>query len=328
MRVSVIIPTYNRADLLPATLASIRAQTLPPAEIIVVDDGSTDATPALLAAAPDLRPIRVRNGGDLVARNIGLAAATSPYVAFCDSDDLWRPEFLATMAEFWKAEPGLRAAYGDFVIVRDDTWLTESKFAGAPEGFWDGLRPVGAVGGVFDHPIFPRLLDYQPFFTSCLVADREWLRSIGGWDVSVGRLLAGDFATALRLAAHAPLGILRAPLVGIRKHARNISGNDRATALGEVLVLERVLETNPAAAQHEEAVRATIAQRRAQTLDSAFVDGDFQAVREIFDALPPAYRRGRVRVKHAVARLPPGPRQALARTLLAVGSATAKWLKR
>ena len=326
MQISVVIPTYNRADLLPHTLATIQAQTLPPAQVIVVDDGSTNSTPELLARlAPPVRSIRVPNGGDLAARNAGVAAATGDLVAFCDSDDLWKPDFLAEMAEFWKAEPGLHAAFSDFVIVRDDIWEHTSKFADAPPGFWADLRPAGPDRGVFDRPVFHRLLSFQPFFPSCLVVDRLWLRSVGGWDESVGRVLAGDFATALRLAEHAPLGILQAPLVGIRKHAHNISGNDRATLLGEALVLERVLQTHPAAAADAEAVRASIALRRAQALDAAFAERDHQAVRDIFQLLPPGRRPGRAWVKHAVTTLPPGPRETLVRTLLAAGTAKARW---
>ena len=326
MQFSVVIPTYNRADLLAETLATIRAQTLAPAEIIVVDDGSTDDTPALLERlAPAVRSLRVPNGGDLVARNAGLAAATGDHVAFCDSDDLWRPSFLAEMAGFWQAEPALKAAFSDFVIVRDGAWETTTKFAAAPADYWAGLRPAGPGRGVFDQPVFLRLLSFQPFFPSCLAADRRWLVSVGGWDDSVGRPLAGDFATALRLAEHAPLGILQAPLVGIRKHAHNISGNDRATALGEAVVLERVLQTHPAAAAHAAAVRTSIALRRAQALDAAFAAQDHRAVRDIFQLLPPGRRPGRAWVKQAIARLPAGPRDTLVRALLAAGTAKARW---
>ncbi|MGC8477133.1 MAG: glycosyltransferase family 2 protein [Acetobacteraceae bacterium] len=320
MRVSVIIPTYNRADLLPATLASIRAQTLAPAEIIVVDDGSTDATPALLAASPDLRAIRVPNGGDLVARNIGLAAATAPYVAFCDSDDLWRPEFLAAMARLFDAVPGLPAAYGDFVLVQDQRWTTAGKFAAAPPGFWDGLRRLGPEQAVFDQPIVDRLIAFQPLFVSCLLARTEWLRGIGGWDASVGRRLAGDFATALRLAQHAPLGFLMTPLVGIRKHAANISGNDVATALGEAEVLAHVLATRPELAPLAGRIGASIRRRREAALAGAFVARDFAAVARIAELLEPGPRRLSGRAKQFVATLPPAPRAVLVRLLLAAGT--------
>lgn len=320
MRVSVIIPTYNRADLLPATLAAIRAQTLPPAEIIVIDDGSTDATPALLAATPDIRVIRVPNGGDLVARNVGLAAASAPYVAFCDSDDLWRPEFLAAMAALFRAVPDLPAAYGDFVLVRDDLWTEAGKFAAAPAGFWDGIRRLGPDQAVFDQPIVARLIGFQPLFVSCLVARTDWLRAIGGWDASVGRVLAGDFATALRLAQHAPLGLLLAPLVGIRKHAANISGNDVATALGEAEVLAHVLAARPELAPLVPLIGASIRRRREAALAGAFVGGDFAAVIRIAALLGPGPRRLSGRAKQWVAGLPPEPRAILARLLLAGGT--------
>lgn len=329
MRISVVIPSYNRADLLPRTLASIQTQRRPPDEVIVVDDGSADSTPDFLARlAPAVRSRRVPNGGDLVARNIGVRAATGELVAFCDSDDLWHPDFLAEMTRLWQTEPGLRAAYGNFVIVRDNVWGAETKFDAAPPAFWDGLRPVGPNAGVFDAPVFLRLVAFQPFFPSCLVADRRWLISVGGWDESVGRLLSGDLATALRLAEHTPLGVLRTPLVGIRKHAHNISGNDRATLLGEALVLERVLETHPALRSHAETLLASVALRRTQALSAAFVDRDYAAVQEIFRLLPRSSQRGLVWLKSAVARLPTGLRDGVASILLAAGTAKSTGLAR
>lgn len=325
MHVSVIIPTYNRADLLPHTLAAIRAQTLPPAEIIVIDDGSTDSTPSLLAAlAPEIRTIRVPNGGDLVARNVGMDAATGDFVAFCDSDDLWRPGFLAEMARLWQAEPALTAAFGDFVLVQNDRWGEATKFADAPAGFWDGLRPLAPGFGVFHRPVAERLIGFQPFFPSCLVARRAWFRSVGGWDTSVGRRLSGDFATGLRLAEHAPLGILHTPLVGIRKHAANISGNDIATALGEAEVLECVLASHPALAPHAPRIRASIHLRREQALAGAFAAGDYRLVGKIAAVLPAGGRSVSGRIKQAVAALPAAPRSRLARLLLAGGTARAR----
>jgi len=87
--VSVIIPTYNRASLLGFTIDNMLAQTLPPAEVIVVDDGSTDETPGIVAAYGDrVRYVRQRNAGPAAARNAGLALATGRYIQFMDDDDL------------------------------------------------------------------------------------------------------------------------------------------------------------------------------------------------------------------------------------------------
>ncbi len=98
---SVVIPTYNHAPLLAAALDCLAAQTLPRAafEVVVADDGSTDATPAVLAAAAARLPLRVvrlaTNRGRAAARNAALRAARAPLAVFIDSDVLVRPDFLA-----------------------------------------------------------------------------------------------------------------------------------------------------------------------------------------------------------------------------------------
>ncbi len=95
--VSICIPTYNRAALVQEAVASVLAQTWREFELIVVDDGSTDdTTEALAAYASRIRLIRRESrGGVSAARNTGIAAARGEWLAFLDSDDLWRPEKLA-----------------------------------------------------------------------------------------------------------------------------------------------------------------------------------------------------------------------------------------
>jgi len=246
-RVSVVIPTFNRAVLLRQTIDAVLAQSVPADEIIIVDDGSTDGTAAMVEGlAPAMRLLRQANAGDLAARNAGLAQARGELVAFCDSDDLWRPGFLAAMQALWQAEPRLVAGFGNFRIIRNGAWLPDAKFGSAPPGFWDGLREVGPGLSVFDTPIVDRLIRFQLCFPSALVVDRNHMRGIGGWDESVGRTVGTDFATMLRLAEHAPIGVVQAPLVGIRKHAGNYSADVQAMNLGDALILEHVLARRPA----------------------------------------------------------------------------------
>ena len=121
MDVSVVIPTYNRAELLSQTLRTVLAQSLAPREVIVVDDGSTDETSRILAGfEPRLQVIKIANSGSIVARNVGLRAARGAFVAFCDSDDLWRPEFLERMAALWQAEPATLVGYANFRSLRTE----------------------------------------------------------------------------------------------------------------------------------------------------------------------------------------------------------------
>jgi Glycosyl transferase family 2 len=314
--ISVVIPTYNRAGLIGETLDAVFAQTLAPDEIIVVDDGSTDDTPSVLASYGNrMRPVRIANSGDLVARNTGLKAAHGDLVAFCDSDDLWMPDFLAEMSGQWRAEPKLMACYADFRILQDDALSSRSKFEDAPDAFWSGLRPTGRDAGVFDEAIVERLLLFQPFFPSCMMVARAAFLQAGGWDEGVSRMVGCDLATALRVAALPPVGVVRRPLVGIRKHASNFSGDTDKMNLGDARVLEHVLRTRPELAALDGAIRSSIARRRRDALDSAFSRRDFAAVREIYTLLPPRLTPVKQRVKRAIAALP-SPLGALAAALV------------
>jgi len=321
MSISVVVPSYNRADLLPATLDAILAQTLPPDEIIVVDDGSRDASLAVLQRyAPRVRAMPIENSGELVARNTGLRAASSDLVAFCDSDDLWTPGFLDAMAALWRAEPLTKIAYGDFVVVRDGLWETESKFSSAPSGFWDGLRQVGPDLAIFDQPVVDRLIRFQPFFPSTMVVDRAFFLGLGGWDEAASRIVGCDFATTLRIGEHPPIGVLRRPLVGVRKHAGNFSGDVQAMNLGDARILEHVLATRPSLAAYSATIQESMVARRRHALDAAFARRDFVGVNSIYQLLPGSARPSAVRIKHLVARFPAGIREATASLLLWAGT--------
>ena len=93
--VSVVIAAYNAELTLGPALASALAQLPPPAQVIVVDDGSTDGTAAVAASFPGVEVIEQRNQGPSAARNCGIRAASQPWVAFLDADDLWLPGKLA-----------------------------------------------------------------------------------------------------------------------------------------------------------------------------------------------------------------------------------------
>ncbi|MBP8271434.1 MAG: glycosyltransferase family 2 protein [Sphaerotilus sp.] len=104
--VSIILPTYNRVDVIGRAIASIIRQTFSDWELLVVDDGSTDGTANRLRGLDSrIRFIDQNNQGVAAARNTGIAAAMGRYIAFMDSDDEWRPEFLALTTAFLHAHP-------------------------------------------------------------------------------------------------------------------------------------------------------------------------------------------------------------------------------
>ena len=303
--ISVVIPTYNRASLIPETLASILAQTRPADEIIVVDDGSKDNTREILAQYGSRVTVKtIPNSGDIVARNVGLRMATSELVAFCDSDDLWREDFLDVMSAQWRQERALISAYANFRILRDGKLSADTKFDAAPARFWDGLVGDARTQGVFFFPVVDRLLKFQPLFTSCMMVSKDRFLALGGWDEGASRMIGCDFATALRSAAAPPLGIVGAPLAFIRKHAANISGDTEKMNLGDAQVLDYVRRSRPELAPLEKEILRSIAERRAAGLDSAFSRRDFAAVRQIYALLPPDFPDLRLRTKRAIAGLP------------------------
>jgi len=117
-RISIVIPAYNAERYLPETVEAIRAQTQPDWECVIVDDGSTDGTPALAdaLAAQDgrIRVVHQANGGLSAARNSGFDATdpSSEYVIFIDADDVWEQDALESLSSALEANPQAVAAYG------------------------------------------------------------------------------------------------------------------------------------------------------------------------------------------------------------------------
>lgn len=114
--VTIVLCTFNRAKLLPRAIRSVRAQTLHDWQLVVVDDGSTDATPAVLE--PYVRRdsrivvVRQRNRGLAAARNVGIRLAEAPFVTFLDSDDAYQPDHLSSRMRYLRRHPDVDMVYG------------------------------------------------------------------------------------------------------------------------------------------------------------------------------------------------------------------------
>lgn len=123
--ISVVIPTFDRAAIVPRAIDSALAAVSRGDEIIVADDGSTDDTAAIVEAYGDpVRLVRLPHGGPGAARNGGFAAATRPLVAFLDSDDEWFPDKLQLQRAFLDARPDVLFGFTDFAVrLEDDTEL-------------------------------------------------------------------------------------------------------------------------------------------------------------------------------------------------------------
>jgi glycosyltransferase involved in cell wall biosynthesis len=187
--ISAIIPTYNRAHFLPRSVASVLAAVAAEDEVIVVDDGSTDATEAALAPfRPRVRYVRVAHGGVGRARNEGTRAATRPFVAHHDSDDEWHPDKLRLQRRLMQARPDVLFCISDFGVrlqsgeVRPKQlfhWHKDPRpwsavlGAGVPYSRLAPLPPGHEDFDVYIGDLYPNALErcYLPTFT--LLVRRE-----------------------------------------------------------------------------------------------------------------------------------------------------------
>jgi hypothetical protein len=190
--VSVVIPAYNAASYIVATLNSVFAQTYTNYEIIVVNDGSPDSEALEAALQPHLSKIRYikqENGGPSSARNTAIRAARGKYIAFLDSDDLWFPHHLARQVERLENDPSIGLVYANGVQLEEDRPIGVS-FDTTPQSL-----PVN-----FDS----LLLERATVGTSSTVVLRQALVQAGLFDEQLRR--CEDYDLWLRLA-HAGLGM-------------------------------------------------------------------------------------------------------------------------
>lgn len=207
--ISVIIPTRNRAAYLREAIDSVLAQRRADFELIVVDDGSTDATPALLAAIDDprLRVVRQPPRGIGAAMNAGLRAARGAYVARLDSDDTWRPELLEVLAATLDARPDIDVAYARGQAMDAGGHLLPHR-QGMPMRFpGEALRSM-----VFDD------------FTCniALLARRDCLERAGTYDEALPA--NEDWDLWLRVARASRFAFVDRVLAHIRWHDGNLTG--------------------------------------------------------------------------------------------------------
>lgn len=206
---SVVIPLYNKASEIGRTLQSVLDQTLPPAEILIVDDGSTDGSVAVLEQMDlpaTVRIIRQQNRGVSAARNVAIREARCRYVALLDGDDRWEAGYLAEIARLVDQYPGA-VAYATSFMVDDGVTLTP-PLTPETEGFVDFFRE-----SMTRYVLIP----------SAAVLNRETVLAAGGFPE--GMRLGEDQWLWVHLARRGRICCSTARLVVYSKAAENRSAS-------------------------------------------------------------------------------------------------------
>ncbi len=195
MKISVIIPSWNRAEQLAAALDSVYAQTLAPHEVIVVDDGSTDTTRQRVTGHyPQVRYIYQHNKGVSSARNTGISAASGDWIALLDSDDRWQPGKLEHQQQALAANPGYRLCHSD------ETWIRNGKRV-------NPMKKHAKVGG----HIYLQCLPLCVISPSAVMIHRELFEAVGLFDETLPA--CEDYDLWLRICAVYPVLYVDQPLV-------------------------------------------------------------------------------------------------------------------
>ena len=204
--VSAVIPLYNNQDFITAAVESVLAQSLPVHEVIIVDDGSTDASATvveeLFGADARVMLVRMPHKGRSAARNRGAALAQAEFIAFLDSDDLWHPQKLEAQMATFVANPGLGAVYCDYALVDK---------AGAPLQDRNHYPPT-VRGAVFTKLLRGAAVSGS---ASAVMVRRTLFAEAGGFDESFDYIEDGDLW--LRLARLAPFDYIDRPLTIVRQ---------------------------------------------------------------------------------------------------------------
>ncbi len=206
--VAVIIPTYNHAHYLADAIRSTLRQSAAPAEIIVVDDGSTDDPTAVVAQFPGVQIIRQKNQGLSAARNAGLAASHSRYAVFLDADDVLESEALRLGLACFEKHSGSSFVYGAHRRVDE------------------ALRPLGEIQYTPIDPANSHLdfLRCNPIgMHATVLYDRAKLAESGGFNVLLRR--CEDYDVYLRLSRRYPVASHEGLVADYRRHDGNMSSN-------------------------------------------------------------------------------------------------------
>jgi glycosyltransferase involved in cell wall biosynthesis len=233
MQVGVVIPTYNRAKLLRVALESVLSQTVLPSEVVVVDDGSTDDTSEVvneIARSSEGRvrllvgPHRNERGK---ARNRGVEATGTPFVAFLDSDDVWLPSRLETQLRAWASTPSAGFGFCN-VQVFDEA-----------EPSWDSPHLTGDYNGY----ILGDILEEPRATSSTLIVRRDAFERVGGFsDLRANE----DYELTLRLAQQYEATYVPDVLVWLRQHEGRTSIAQREMPMLDYLgIVRRFLTAHP-----------------------------------------------------------------------------------
>ena len=225
-KISVIIPTYNRAWALQRSLDSVLAQTFEDFELLIVDDGSTDGTQELLQTFDDSRicVITTQNQGVSCARNTAIERVRGEWIAFLDSDDQWLPHKLALQWERLQQHPQLQVIHGEEIWFRRGVRVNPRR-RHAKSGGW----------------IFAQCLPLCLISPSAVMIHRKVFERVGCFDPQM--TVCEDYDLWLRITPFYEVGFITDPIINkYGGHSDQLSGRYPAMDAFRVKAIQKILQ--------------------------------------------------------------------------------------
>lgn len=284
MKLSVIIPAYNRADMVRGTIDSILSSGLDDFEILVVDDGSTDQTADVVRSlGSPIRYLRQTNQGLAAARNNGFAASHGQYVAFLDSDDQWLPGAVPVLVRQLDEHKDIPFLFGDAAMGSPDTGFVSfvETFGGAAFRKLPSREVEPGVRQFERGPFFRQLMRRNVVFLGSLVMRREVMEQVGPFDsYPYG---AEDWHFFLRLALRHEYSYCEGLTVAAYlQHSSNMTRDSDRMNLGFSRAVERLLEDTQLRGDDRDYTIKQFRRARFCYAYPAYDRGDYQTAGERF----------------------------------------------
>lgn len=216
------MPAHNAAFFIRQAIESVFAQTMPPAEFIVVDDGSTDDT-AKIVESMGVRVIRQDNAGLAGARNRCAREASQPWVAFIDDDDVWEPEKIERQMQIVRDRPEVGLVTCDFTIFDESGTIVRSGMEEYRDDYQRQPKRLCDGGAIIDRLDEQFAAAHYFLLPSYVMVRRDLLELVGFFDETLDA--AEDFDCFMRVLACQPMAIADTVLIRRREHANNVTSN-------------------------------------------------------------------------------------------------------
>lgn len=246
LEISVVVPVYNRSEYLKESLDSILQQSLPPEEIVVIDDGSTDDSWDIIKSYKEkLKPLRIPNSGAGNARKVGVEKTSYPWIAFCDSDDIWLPDHLERRVKLLSKYPETNFSFSDMIPFGPAALSDRTYFNDAPPNWWENLGQQDTNGffNIQNNP-YKKFLSFNPVATPTIVMTRELYDQAGGINSKYSRMPAEDADLTRKAIAIGNVCCDTKVTAKQRRHEQNMSSIEAENFLGKLQILEDHIQHN------------------------------------------------------------------------------------